>query len=214
MTGGSRKPSIPKRRRLSGEARRAAIVESATHFFSEHGFGGSTRELAARLGVTQALLYRYFPTKQDLIESVFAAFRGRWDASRANILTDLSIPLEDRLIQFYHAYRTRHGGLPSGRLFMHAAMSGIDLPLRYSDDLDALVLQPVLSALRMECGLPPPPDPMPRDEREMVMGLHGAIVFVGIRRWIYGAAMDDARHHALVSDIIRTWLVGGLARLK
>lgn len=214
MTVDSSKTNIPKRARLSGDARRAAIVESAAHFFSEHGFEGSTRELAARLGVTQALLYRYFPTKQELIESVFSAFRERWDASRATMLADLSIPLSERLIQFYHAYISRHGTMPSGRLFMRAALAGINLPLRYSEDLDALVLRPVLCALRVECGLPAPPDPMPQDERELVMGLHGAIVFVGIRRWIYGAAIDDARHHALVNGIIRAWLTGGLAKFK
>ena len=41
--------------------------------------GGQTRELAQRLGVTQPLIYRYFPTKQDLIDRVYEeVFVGRW----------------------------------------------------------------------------------------------------------------------------------------
>jgi AcrR family transcriptional regulator len=44
-------------------------------------FSGSTRELAKRVGVTQALLYRHFPTKSSLIEAVYdELYVARWDA--------------------------------------------------------------------------------------------------------------------------------------
>lgn len=202
-----------RRRRLSGEARRQAIIEQAAELFAEQGFAGTTRDLAARLGVTQALLYRYFPTKAELIEGVFDDFRGRWDAQKASML-ESEAPLAARLLDFYMAYIFRHGAKPAARLFMHAALADIDLPLRYGQDLDRLVLGPVLAALRRERGLPPPPDRLPPGERELVMGLHGAIVFVGIRRWIYHAAIDDAAHRGLVKAIIDAWLPGGLASIK
>jgi AcrR family transcriptional regulator len=204
----------PKRRRLSGEARRDAIVRGAAQLFSERGFAGSTREIATRLGVAQALLYRYFPSKHDLIEAVFQAFRETWGADRGAILHEPGKPLHDRILAFYAAYINRNRDLPGARLFMHAALAGIDLPLRYGVDLDAFVLRPVLSALRREAGLAPPLDPLPRDERDLVLGLHGAIVFVGIRRHIYGAKIDDARHLELVSGIIRAFTPGALAILK
>ncbi|HEY0912661.1 MAG TPA: helix-turn-helix domain-containing protein, partial [Bradyrhizobium sp.] len=67
------KKAVPKRvrakqRRLSPDDRRKEFVAKATEFFSEEGFGGGTRDLARRLGVTQPLLYRYFPSKDDLIK--------------------------------------------------------------------------------------------------------------------------------------------------
>src|SRR3982751_4723891 len=52
-----------ERKRLSPDDRRKEFVTRATEFFSEQGFGGGTRDLARRLGVTQPLLYRYFPSK-------------------------------------------------------------------------------------------------------------------------------------------------------
>jgi len=104
-----------------------------------------------------------------LIESVFAAFRGRWDATRATLLNGSSIPLADRLFAFYAAYIQRHGDYPAARLFMHAALAGINFPLRYTADLDALVLRPVLTALREEAGLLPPPKSIPKAERELVI---------------------------------------------
>src|SRR5258708_13559875 len=60
-----------KQKRLSPHDRRKEFVAKATEFFSEEGFGGGTRDLARRLGVTQPLLYRYFPSKDDLIKEVY-----------------------------------------------------------------------------------------------------------------------------------------------
>jgi AcrR family transcriptional regulator len=50
------------RTRLPRDTREQLIVKEAVRFFAEFGFGGRTRELARRLGVTQPLLYRYFPS--------------------------------------------------------------------------------------------------------------------------------------------------------
>ena len=69
------------RRRLSPLARERMIIEGAIRFFSEHGLGGQLRDLASGLGITHTLLYHYFPTKQALIERVYAElFEGRWRA--------------------------------------------------------------------------------------------------------------------------------------
>jgi AcrR family transcriptional regulator len=207
-------PNAPTRKRLSGEARRAAIIDAARLLFAERGLDGSTREIASRLGVTQALLYRYFPSKEALVQAVYESVLGTWDASRATVLHDPDRPLAERVGDFYAAYLGRNGDYRGVRLFVWAALAGIDLPLRYSPDLDALVLRPVLTALRAELGLPPAPLPLPRAERDVALGMHGAVVFIGIRRFVYGATMTDERHVELVRGIIRTWLPGALEQVK
>jgi AcrR family transcriptional regulator len=65
------KPARGKQKRLPPDRRRRGFVAKATEFFSEHGFGGGTRDLARRLGVSQPLLHRYFPSKDDLIREVY-----------------------------------------------------------------------------------------------------------------------------------------------
>ncbi|MGH9692810.1 MAG: TetR/AcrR family transcriptional regulator, partial [Bryobacteraceae bacterium] len=65
------KPVRAKQKRLSPDDRRKEFVAKATEFFAEEGFGGGTRDLARRLGVTQPLLYRYFPSKDYLIREVY-----------------------------------------------------------------------------------------------------------------------------------------------
>lgn len=51
-----------------GEKTQAAIREAALALMARHGYEAvSMRELAAEVGVQAAALYRYFPTKEDLL---------------------------------------------------------------------------------------------------------------------------------------------------
>ena len=78
-----------KQRRLSPDDRRKEFVAKATEFFAEEGFGGGTRALARRLGVTQPLLYRYFPSKDDLIKEVYrTVYLEPLDTGWERLLTD------------------------------------------------------------------------------------------------------------------------------
>jgi len=66
--------SAPISVRPDGEARRRQIVEAAIECFAEHGYAGTTtRELAQRVGITEAALYRYYPSKQSLYDAIIEA---------------------------------------------------------------------------------------------------------------------------------------------
>jgi AcrR family transcriptional regulator len=59
--------------RLTGEERRSAIVQVATRIFAENGFHGTTtRQLAKAAGVSEALLYKHFPSKESLFDAILA----------------------------------------------------------------------------------------------------------------------------------------------
>lgn len=54
---------------MSAERRRAQIIESARHVFAQKGFAATrTREIAAEAGINEAMLYRHFPSKEELFE--------------------------------------------------------------------------------------------------------------------------------------------------
>ena len=94
-----------KQKRLSPEDRRQEFVRKATEFFSEEGFNGGTRELARQLGVTQPLLYRYFPSKEELVKEVYRkVYLEPLDTGWEKLLTNRSRPIRERLVQFYEAY--------------------------------------------------------------------------------------------------------------
>ena len=57
--------------RLPASDRRRQLVETALDFFSRKGFGGTTtKEIAAAAGVTEAIIFRHFPSKSDLYNAV------------------------------------------------------------------------------------------------------------------------------------------------
>ncbi|HWD60561.1 MAG TPA: helix-turn-helix domain-containing protein [Stellaceae bacterium] len=57
--------------RLDSDDRRKAIVDAAVPLFAHNGFAGTTtRELAAAAGVSEALLFRHFPSKQSLYREI------------------------------------------------------------------------------------------------------------------------------------------------
>jgi TetR/AcrR family transcriptional regulator len=64
-------PEFFPKLRLSATDRRSQILAAALDVFAERGFHGArTRELAERAGVSEALLFRHFSTKEDLIRAI------------------------------------------------------------------------------------------------------------------------------------------------
>ena len=60
--------------RLSADERKLAIVDAVRDVFAEKGFDGTTtRELAKAAGVSEALLYKHFPSKESLYTAMLDA---------------------------------------------------------------------------------------------------------------------------------------------
>jgi AcrR family transcriptional regulator len=63
------------RRRLSASDRRAAILDDALEIFSEHGFNeASLDDVAARGGISKALIYEHFTSKRELQIALLDSF--------------------------------------------------------------------------------------------------------------------------------------------
>lgn len=57
--------------KLSSEERREMIIAATRRVFAEKGFHGTTtRDLASAAGVSEALLYKHFPTKEALFSAM------------------------------------------------------------------------------------------------------------------------------------------------
>ncbi|MCM0020380.1 MAG: TetR/AcrR family transcriptional regulator [Tagaea sp.] len=202
-------PARAPTRRLPAAERRAQIVAAASELFAREGFGGSTRALAAALGLTQAALYKHFASKEALIDAVFeaefGAARRKTDPRAALARSDAS--LEDRLVAFYDAYFA--GGRPERlRLWLRANLDGLGFATRYTPALDRLVVFPILAALRAEAGARGRPA---KADREIVMQLHASLVFARIRRHVYATPIGDAELAALTRRYVAIWLPGALA---
>lgn len=57
--------------RVPAEGRRQQILDVATELFARQGFNGTTtRQIAQRAAVNEAIIFRHFPTKEDLYWAV------------------------------------------------------------------------------------------------------------------------------------------------
>ena len=57
--------------RMAGEERREQILRVAMSLFSNHGFRGTTtKEIAQAAGVSEAMVFRHFATKEDLYAAI------------------------------------------------------------------------------------------------------------------------------------------------
>jgi len=62
------------RERLSGEDRRAQIIDIALTLFAEKGFAGTrTREIAGAAGISETLIFQHFKSKDELIRAALAS---------------------------------------------------------------------------------------------------------------------------------------------
>lgn len=71
-----------KRRRRSDSVRnRALIVEAAAVEFTNRGKAADVREIARRAGVAMGTLYRHFPTKEELLDTILFEQFLAWEAA-------------------------------------------------------------------------------------------------------------------------------------
>jgi AcrR family transcriptional regulator len=190
----------PARRRLPPAERERQIVDGAIRYFAEVGFEGQTRELARRLGITQPLLFRYFPTKDDLIDRVYEeVYLSRWKDEWPEGLKDRSVPLEARLVQYYEDYAAAIFNYEWIRIFMFSGLKGEPINRRYLEIVRERILSVICSELRHHLGLPNTTDVPPgKDEIDLFWSLQGSIFYVGVREWAYQEPAPDE-----LSDYIR-----------
>ncbi|MFD1557209.1 TetR/AcrR family transcriptional regulator [Paraburkholderia silviterrae] len=203
----------PTARRLAPEEREQQIVDKAIEHFATHGFSGSTRELAKQIGITQPLLYRYFPSKEALIDRVYSEVY-RWDPAWERLIADRSVPLRERLCALYTAYSHVILQREWIRTFIFAGLTREGINRRYLDKLRERIFRPVMAEIRDAYDLPIPATAAAKEaELELIWSLHASIFYVGVRKWVYGLPVpkDLDAHVALQVD---AFLNGSPAALK
>lgn len=189
--------------------RERLILDEAIRFFAEHGFGGQTRELAKRMGITHSAIYRHFPSKEALIERVYEEiFLSRWSPSWGTLIRDRSLSFEARLSRFYLEYVERVFEYNWVRIFVFSGMKSFNITGRYLEIVRNEIIEPACGELRHELKLPASDDvPLSEREVELFWGLHGRIFYMAIRRYVYGTPTPD-RLDDIVRDAVVAFLEG------
>ena len=196
----------PKRKRLSSGERREDFITKAIDFFADEGFESSTRGLAKKLGVTQPLLYRYFPSKEDLISEVYdAVYVNRWRTEWEGLLRDRSRTLSERLNEFYNVYTDVIFNRQWMRIYLFSGLKGVDINRRYMQLVRKRILEPILIEARAEMGLP---EAAPKDcEVEFAWVMHGGIFYYGVRDLIYESTLETHKER-VIADAVAAFIAG------
>ena len=194
-------------KRLPADKRRAVMLDAAAAYFAKHGLEATTRDIAGALGVTQALIYKHFASKEDLIESTLARVFAPKNQNAPWI--DPAQPLEGQLLTYYTGLASASSEQRM-RLFIRAGLDGRSWPTRRGNALTHNLFLPCIEGLRRLTNLPGlATTPPMRGERELAMMLHASIVFLGIRRHIYGMKMPRDMGD-VVTLYVKTFMAGAV----
>jgi len=174
------------RPRMSGNDRRNQLLEAALEVFSRKGFEGTTtKEVAAAAGVTEAIIFRHFPTKQALYTAVLDHYVQSSETQErlADIKRWMDQDNDEEVLRsiarsILQAYRA---DARYERVLLFAALEGHEQGLAHNRQLVA----PIYELLR---------DYFARRQSEGAIGdLHpGAII---------GAIAGMAKNHAMVTQL-------------
>lgn len=125
---------------MTGDARREQILAAAVELFSQRGFKGTTtKEIARAVGVSEAMVFRHFATKDDLYAAILdakACIDGThvfpWEG---NEKLQKAVAEKDDFAVFYHialdAMNKHHEDVAFMRLLFYSALEEHDLAERF-----------------------------------------------------------------------------------
>ena len=126
--------------RMSGDDRRRQLIEVAIDLFSQNGFAGTTtKEIAAAAGVTEAIIFRHFATKQDLYKAILdykcgqSSIENWMDEAQALMDAEDDAGLFRFLLEKMVSFA--RDDTKFARLLQHAALEGHELAIMHHNQL-------------------------------------------------------------------------------
>jgi AcrR family transcriptional regulator len=118
--------------RLTAGERRREIVRVAIQLFSQRGFRGTTtKEIAQAAGVSEAIIFRHFATKEELYRAIIDQVSCEGGIENpCEIVGDAISRRDDRAVfegLAFHALNHHEGAKEFHRLLLYAALEGHEL---------------------------------------------------------------------------------------
>ena len=197
--------------RFSSVDRRQQILEIATEMFAEKGFAGTTtREIAARAQVNEALIFRHFPSKDDLYWAVLE-HKIRSDECQRQVQELLQAAPDVRAALTAVAewmLRWRAEDPTATRLSLFCALQRHDLTQRFFEQFAANYFELLADYLRhqMRQGALRSVDPL-MAARSFV----GAVAYQSLLRELFGAVAVGNLDPVEVSHLVVSIWMDGLS---
>lgn len=114
--------------RASAQERQASIILTAASLFAAKGFSGTTtKDIAKTAGVSEALVFKHFPTKRALYAAILAE-KAQYSELRGAVEEAAKKQDDERLFTLLASYRIRKGADPTLlRLLLYSALEGHEM---------------------------------------------------------------------------------------
>ncbi len=173
--------------RFTSADRREQILEVATGLFAQQGFQGTTTKvIAGKSGVTEALIFRHFPSKEDLY----------WGGDDLDVLSRVAFDVLER--------RTKDQTL--SRLLLYSALEKHELSERFFRNYIANYFEVLARFVRegIAAGRFRNVDPL-----LAARGFLGMVVYHSWIQELYrGKEVQDFDLHVVSRTLARIWLQG------
>jgi AcrR family transcriptional regulator len=118
--------------RMAGDERRSQILRVAVGLFSHEGFRGTTtKKIAQAAGVSEAMVFRHFATKEELYAAILDHKACSGDAIDLELLVADAVARRDDRAVFeglaFNALEHHEHDPDFQRLLLHAALEGHEL---------------------------------------------------------------------------------------
>ena len=118
--------------RMAGDERRSQILRVAVDLFSHEGFRGTTtKKIAQAAGVSEAMVFRHFATKEELYAAILDHKACSGDAVDLEMMVADAVARRDDRAVFeglaFHALEHHEHDPNFQRLLLHAALEGHEL---------------------------------------------------------------------------------------
>ncbi len=128
----TKKIEAPAAARMSAEDRKLQILRVAVSLFSRKGFGGTTtKEIAQAAGVSEAMVFRHYSTKEELYSAILDHKACSGDSMNPEALVREALQEKDDRAVFERlalGALTHHDRDPEfQRLLLHSALEGHEL---------------------------------------------------------------------------------------
>jgi len=194
--------------RLPADERRKQLIEVSIDLFSRKGFAGTTtKEIAAAAGVTEAIIFRHFATKQDLYTAIVERMcsrdetagwlRGAESLMERNDDEALLRYLMKGILDFTQADRRYE------RLILFAALEGNELALMHQNATSWIgksVLEYIARRQREGAIIAASPE-------LVLFALVGTVKFYAARKYLFGCG-DEADDQRAIEDLVRIFVNG------
>jgi TetR/AcrR family transcriptional regulator len=189
---------------MSGDERRRQLIKVAIDLFAKKGFGGTTtKEIAAAAGVTEAVIFRHFATKQDLYQAILDSKCSREEGVDwlGEIQKLMDADDDEGLFRFLLTKipESDREYPQFGRVMMYASLEGNELALMHNSQLaipigakfkEYVARRQAAGALRK------------MDPAVVMFALAGIAIYYSTQKYLYGTGRIEISDERVVEGFL------------